>query len=86
MPAIAQLTAVWKNLKEFELEPIRKEALRPLKIALVGAQGSGRHRLADSCHDINRSHTAAATLRAGEVWCKPPVDPHAGRLTRGEAI
>jgi len=56
MPAIEQLTSVWRNLKEFELEPIRKEALRPLRVALVGADGSGRRRLAEQMlRDPSRS-------------------------------
>lgn len=46
MPGVKDLTNIWKNIKEFELQPIRDEALLPVRIALVGAAGSGRHTLA----------------------------------------
>lgn len=46
MAGINQLTSIWKNIKEFELAPIRKEAESDLNIALVGIAGSGRHTLA----------------------------------------
>jgi uncharacterized protein (DUF697 family) len=46
MPGVKDLTNIWKNIKEFELQPIRDEAQLPLRIALVGANGSGRHVLA----------------------------------------
>jgi uncharacterized protein (DUF697 family) len=46
MPGVKDLTNIWKNIKEFELQPIRDEAQLPLRIALVGAAGSGRHTLA----------------------------------------
>lgn len=36
MPTLDQITAVWRNIKEFELAPIRKEALRELNIVLIG--------------------------------------------------
>jgi uncharacterized protein (DUF697 family) len=55
MPGLDQITAVWKNIKEFELAPIRTEALRELKIVLIGAAGSGRARLAEQMqHDPSR--------------------------------
>lgn len=38
---------VWKNVREVDLRPIREQALRDVKIALVGEQGSGRRALAD---------------------------------------
>jgi uncharacterized protein (DUF697 family) len=38
---------IWKNVREVDLRPIREQALYPVKIALVGEAGSGRHALAD---------------------------------------
>ena len=45
MPSYRDLSTVWKNIKEFELQPIRQAALRELKIVLIGVVGSGRHTL-----------------------------------------
>jgi uncharacterized protein (DUF697 family) len=47
MPGLKDLTHVWKNLKEVDLRPIQEEALRPVKLAIVGKPGVGRHTLAD---------------------------------------
>ena len=47
MPNYRDLNTVWSNIKEFELQPIRQAALREVRIALVGAPGSGRHTLGD---------------------------------------
>ena len=47
MAGIKDLGNVWKNLKEVDLRPYREEALNPLKLAIVGQPGSGRHTLAD---------------------------------------
>jgi uncharacterized protein (DUF697 family) len=38
---------VWKNLREVDLRPIREEALRPVRLAIVGRPGVGRHTLAE---------------------------------------
>jgi uncharacterized protein (DUF697 family) len=46
MPGLKEVSNVWKNLREVDLRPIRDAALQPVKIALVGAIGSGRHTLA----------------------------------------
>jgi hypothetical protein len=45
MPNYRDISTIWKNIKEFELQPIRQAALRELKIVLIGATGSGRHTL-----------------------------------------
>lgn len=56
MPSAKDLTNIWKNVKEFELAPIQKEALQDLKIVLAGMPGSGRHTLAAQMrHDPNRA-------------------------------
>lgn len=46
MAGIKDLSSVWKNIKEIDLKPIRDSATYPIRIALVGEQGSGRHTLA----------------------------------------
>jgi len=49
------VTDIWKNVREVDLRPIRQEALREVKIALVGRVGSGRQLLADQIRtDPNR--------------------------------
>ena len=47
MPSFKDLTATWRNLREFELSPIQKEALQEIHILLAGQPGSGRHTLAN---------------------------------------
>lgn len=47
MPGLKDLSNVWKNLKEVDLRPIQEEALRPVKLVIVGRPGVGRHTLAD---------------------------------------
>ena len=41
------ITNIWKNVREVDLRPIRDEALKEVKIAVVGLEGSGRQDLAD---------------------------------------
>ena len=47
MSGIQEIANVWKNLKEVDLRPLREAALRPVKLAIVGRPGVGRHTLAD---------------------------------------
>jgi uncharacterized protein (DUF697 family) len=47
MPGIKDLNHVWKNLKEVDMRPIQESALNPVKLAIVGRHGVGRHTLAD---------------------------------------
>jgi uncharacterized protein (DUF697 family) len=48
MPKISSyLTDTWQTIKEVDLRPIREQALRGVRIAIVGAPGSGRSTLAD---------------------------------------
>ena len=47
MSGINEIANVWKTLKEVDLRPIREEALSPVKLAIVGKPGVGRHTLAD---------------------------------------
>jgi uncharacterized protein (DUF697 family) len=46
MASVKDVTNVWKNIREVDLRPIRDAALQPLKVAIVGAPGSGRRTLA----------------------------------------
>ena len=47
MAGIKDISTVWKNIKEIDLKPIRDSATYPIRIALVGAQGAGKHTLAE---------------------------------------
>jgi uncharacterized protein (DUF697 family) len=73
---IKDITTVWKNIKEIDLKPIRESATYPLRIALVGAQGSGRHTLAEQMRtDPARPgvHTQSAiAIITAEAVTDPP--------------
>lgn len=46
---------IWKTVGEVDLRPIREDAVRELKITIVGEEGSGRHALAEQMrHDPSR--------------------------------
>ncbi len=47
MAGLKDISSVWKNIKEIDLKPIRDSATHPVRIVLVGAQGTGRHTLAE---------------------------------------
>ena len=47
MPGVKDLPSIWNNIKEMDLRPLRNEALRGVKIALVGRPGVGKRLLAD---------------------------------------
>ncbi len=46
MPGLKDINTVWRNVREVDLRPLQEAALRPVRIALVGAPGSGRRALA----------------------------------------
>jgi uncharacterized protein (DUF697 family) len=48
MANVADLNTIWRNIREIDLQSFRNEALREVRIALIGAPGSGRHTLADN--------------------------------------
>ncbi len=49
------ITNLWDNIREADLRPLRDQALRGVRIAIVGAPGSGRAELADQMRrDPNR--------------------------------
>jgi uncharacterized protein (DUF697 family) len=65
---ITDISSVWKNIKEIDLKPIRESATRPVMIALAGAEGSGRHNLAermrtDPAREGEHTQTPLALLR-----------------------
>lgn len=47
MAGLKDISSVWNNIKEIDLKPIRDAANYPLKIAIAGSVGSGRHTLAE---------------------------------------
>jgi uncharacterized protein (DUF697 family) len=52
---INSLTNFWSNVREADLRPLRDQALRGVRLAIVGAPGSGRSTLADQMRrDPNR--------------------------------
>jgi uncharacterized protein (DUF697 family) len=48
MAGVSDLNAIWRNIREIDLQSFRAEVLREVRIALVGAPGSGRHTLANN--------------------------------------
>jgi len=44
---IKNLSLVWQNIKEIDLKPIRDSATYPVRIAVVGTPGAGKHTLAE---------------------------------------
>ena len=62
MAQLKNLTDAWKNIREFDLRPLREAALRPVKISLVGAIGTGRHTLLDQMRsDPSRPNAVTQT-------------------------
>ena len=47
MAKFTGITDTWDNIKEVDLRPLRQQALNGIRIALVGAPGSGRKTLAE---------------------------------------
>ncbi len=47
MAGIKDIANIWKNVREIDLRPIRQEAETPVKIAVAGRAGAGRHTLAE---------------------------------------
>ncbi len=63
MPGLKDLSNVWKNIKEVDLRPIQEEALRPVKLAIVGRPGVGRRTLADQMRrDPQRPESQTQTI------------------------
>lgn len=66
---------IWKNVREVDLRPIRESALQPVKIALVGAPGSGRRTLANQMRlDPSRPDIQALTpVKILDIESAPPA-------------
>jgi uncharacterized protein (DUF697 family) len=47
MAGLGDLNAIWKSIREIDLQSFRNEALKEVRLMVVGAAGSGRHGLAD---------------------------------------
>ena len=47
MAGLKDISTVWSNIKEVDLKPIRDSATHPVRIALVGESGVGKHTLAE---------------------------------------
>jgi uncharacterized protein (DUF697 family) len=76
---IKDISTVWKNIKEIDLKPIRDSATYPLRIALVGAQGAGKHTLAEQMRtDPARPgmHTQSAMALLTPESATEPPDAH----------
>jgi uncharacterized protein (DUF697 family) len=72
MASIKDVTNVWKNIREVDLRPLRDAALQPLRVAIVGAPGSGRHTLAmqmriDPSRPVMQTQTPLVILELGET-------------------
>jgi uncharacterized protein (DUF697 family) len=73
MPRLSEFTSIWNTIKEVDLRPLRSEAQRGVKIALVGRQGSGKRLLAsqmrrDPQREVNETMTPllVVDLESGE--------------------
>jgi uncharacterized protein (DUF697 family) len=63
---------VWKNVREVDLRPIRDEALREVRLTVIGEPGSGRHTLveqlrSDPSRADERTHTPVNILSLNEA-------------------
>jgi hypothetical protein len=70
---LKDISSVWKNIKEIDLKPIRDSATHPVRITLVGEQGSGRHTLAEQM----RSDPARPEVHTQTPLVVVPADPSA---------
>jgi signal recognition particle receptor subunit beta/uncharacterized protein (DUF697 family) len=76
---IKDISTVWKNIKEIDLKPIRDSATYPIRIAVVGAQGAGKHTLAEQMRtDPARPgvHTQSAMALITREAATEPPDAH----------
>jgi uncharacterized protein (DUF697 family) len=47
MAGLKDINSIWKNIKEIDLKPIRDSATSPVRITIAGAEGVGKHTLAE---------------------------------------
>jgi uncharacterized protein (DUF697 family) len=79
MAGIKDISNVWKNIKEIDLKPIRDSATYPIRIAVVGAQGAGKHTLAEQMRtDPARPgvHSQSAMALIARDTATEPPDAH----------
>ena len=73
MAGLKDVSSVWNNIKEIDLNPIRDSAIYPLRIAVVGAPGAGKHTLAEQMRtdparpDIHTQSSIALITIDGET-------------------
>src|SRR4030066_2071126 len=74
---LKNVSTVWQNVKEIDLKPIKDSATQPVRIALVGEPGVGKHTLAEQMRtDPARPgvHTQSPiTLFTFNASTEPPV-------------
>ena len=77
MAGLKNVSTVWQNVKEIDLKPIKDSATHPVRIALVGEPGVGKHTLAEQMRtDPARPgvHTQSPiTLFTFDASTEPPV-------------
>jgi uncharacterized protein (DUF697 family) len=64
LAGISSITNVWDNIKEIDLRPLRQEALRIVKIAIIGTPDSGRTGLAAQMSTDPHRPEADITIQA----------------------
>ncbi len=72
MPGLQSITAIWENISEVDLQALREQAIYPVRIAIVGAQGSGRDLLASQLRrslqpKVRPEETETHSLQAASV-------------------
>lgn len=65
MAGIKDLSNVWNNVKEIDLRPLTEEAVRGVRIAIVGQPGLGRHTLADQ---MRRDPQRPEMITSSAIW------------------
>lgn len=72
MASLSSVKSIWDTLTEVDITPLREDALRGVRIALLGKEGAGRSRLAyqmrgDPHHPGMRTQTPLLILDLGEI-------------------
>ena len=72
IPGVQAAVDVWKNIQEVDLRPVREEAERNVRIAIVGKAGTGKQALAaqmryDPALPEQRTHTPVWLLEPGDA-------------------
>lgn len=72
MASLSSVKTIWDTLTEVDLTPLREDALRSVRITLLGKEGAGRSRLAyqmrgDPHHPVMRTQTPLLIQDLGEI-------------------